>query len=139
MLKMASRPGVTRIVSCVFLESRCDIPGLLTSKAKPDRAYGFGIWIVLLTMKQPLKTNRPTIGWNSKGVPFAATPRGMLCSTHPCETQYAISAAIDSVVGIGVPSKYCDFPVLSLGKAATVTLNLARRVRPQRTKKVRRR
>jgi hypothetical protein len=55
------------------------------------------------------------------------------------ETQYAMTAAMESVVGIGVPSKYFDFPVLSLGRAATVTLNLAKRVRPQRTKKVRRR
>ena len=46
--------------------------------------------------------------------------------------------AMPSVVGIGVPSKYFDFPVLSLGRAATVTLKRARRVRPQRTKKVRR-
>jgi hypothetical protein len=46
-------------------------------------------------------------------------------------------AAIDRVVGMGVPSKYLDFPVLSLGSTATVTLNRARRVRPQRTKKLR--
>jgi hypothetical protein len=43
------------------------------------------------------------------------------------------------VVGMGVPSKYFDFPVASLGRAATVTLKRARRVRPQRTKKVRKR
>jgi hypothetical protein len=42
-------------------------------------------------------------------------------------------------MGIGVPSKYCDLPVASLGTMATVTLKRARRVRPQRTKKVRRR
>jgi hypothetical protein len=47
-------------------------------------------------------------------------------------------AAIPNVVGMGVPSKYFDFPLLSLGRTATVTLNLARRVRPQRTKIVRR-
>ena len=35
--------------------------------------------------------------------------------------------------GIGVPSKYCDLPVLSFGSIATVTLNLARRVKPLRT------
>jgi hypothetical protein len=40
-------------------------------------------------------------------------------------------------VGIGVPSKYLDLPLLSLGRTATVTLNRARRVRPQRTKNVR--
>jgi hypothetical protein len=42
-----------------------------------------------------------------------------------------------SVVGIGVPSKYFDFPVASLGRAWTVTLNRASRVRPHKTKKVR--
>jgi hypothetical protein len=42
-------------------------------------------------------------------------------------------------MGIGVPSKYFDLPVASLGTMATVTLKRARRVRPQRTKKARRR
>lgn len=35
--------------------------------------------------------------------------------------------------GIGVPSKYFDFPVLSFGSIATVTLNLASLVKPQST------
>lgn len=43
-----------------------------------------------------------------------------------------------SVVGIGVPSKYFDLPVASLGRCDAVTLNRASRVRPQRTKNVRR-
>ena len=43
------------------------------------------------------------------------------------------------LVGMGVPSKYFDLPVASLGRVETVTLNRARRVRPQRTKKERRR
>jgi len=47
-----------------------------------------------------------------------------------------MSADIDSDVGIGVPSKYFDFPVASFGKLDTVTLKRARRMRPQRTKKV---
>ena len=42
-------------------------------------------------------------------------------------------------VGIGVPSKYLLLPVLSFGREETVTLKRARRVRPQRTKKERRR
>jgi hypothetical protein len=50
-----------------------------------------------------------------------------------------MTEAIDRVVGMGVPSKYLDFPVLSFGKSATVTLKRASRVRPHRTKKVRRR
>lgn len=47
-------------------------------------------------------------------------------------------AAMPNVVGIGVPSKYFDFPLLSFGRTATVTLKRARRVRPQRTNIVRR-
>ena len=35
---------------------------------------------------------------------------------------------------MGVPSKYCAFPDVSLGITWTVTLNLARRVSPHRTK-----
>ena len=46
-------------------------------------------------------------------------------------------AAMPSVVGMGVPSKYLDLPVASLGRELTVTLKRARRVSPQRTKKVR--
>ncbi len=41
--------------------------------------------------------------------------------------------------GMGKPSKYLDLPVASLGREETVTLKRARRVRPQRTKKERRR
>lgn len=50
-----------------------------------------------------------------------------------------MSEAMPNVVGIGVPSKYLDLPVLSLGRTATVTLNRANRVRPQRTKNANRR
>lgn len=49
-----------------------------------------------------------------------------------------MSAAIDKDVGMGVPSKYFDLPVASLGRSDTVTLKRARRRRPQITKKVRR-
>jgi hypothetical protein len=42
-------------------------------------------------------------------------------------------------MGIGVPSKNLALPVASLGTRAAVTLKRARRVRPQRTKKARRR
>lgn len=76
------------------------------------------------------------MGWNSKGVPCATTPKGRSSRIQSCETQYAMSETIDSVVGIGVPSKYFDLPDLSLGSTATVTLNRAKRVNPQRTKKV---
>lgn len=50
-----------------------------------------------------------------------------------------MSASIHIVVGIGVPSKYFDFPDASFGKVCTVTLKRAKRVRPQSTKKLRRR
>jgi hypothetical protein len=44
---------------------------------------------------------------------------------------------MDNEVGIGVPSKYLLFPVASFGTFATVMLKRASRVRPQRTKNVR--
>ena len=40
-------------------------------------------------------------------------------------------------LGIGRPSKYCDLPVLSFGRRATVALNRARRAIPQQMKEVR--
>lgn len=45
--------------------------------------------------------------------------------------------SIPNVVGIGNPSKYLALPVESLGSEEAVTLNLARRDMPQRTKKAR--
>ena len=44
-----------------------------------------------------------------------------------------------NVVGMGVPSKYFDFPVSSFGSTATVTLNRANLVSPQRTKMAKKR
>lgn len=95
--------------------------------------------MVLLVIPIPLKMNSPTTGWNSKIVPVAHVPNGKFSKIQPLLTQYAIKAAIDSEVGIGVPSKYLLFPVSSFGTFPTVMLNRARRVRPQRTKKARRR
>jgi hypothetical protein len=46
--------------------------------------------------------------------------------------------AMESDVGIGVPSKYWLLPDASLGTLATEMLKRARRVRPQSTKKERR-
>ena len=66
-------------------------------------------------------------------------PKGILSWVQLWETQYAIREAMERVVGMGVPSKYFDLPVLSLGRTATVTLNRASRVSPQRTKKASRR
>lgn len=72
-------------------------------------------------------------------VSLAMTPIGNCSWIQPWETQYAMRLAIESDVGIGVPSKYFDFPVLSLGTTAAVTLKRANLVSPQRTKKLRNR
>lgn len=96
----------------------------------------FGICKVLLVIRQPLIKNIPTAGWNSKHVPEPITPNGISSRIQPLETQYAMIIAMLSVVGMGVPSKYLDFPVLSLGSVATVTLNRANLVRPHSTKMV---
>lgn len=85
----------------------------------------------------PHRTNRPRTGWNSNIVPVQSVPNGSASATHPCLTQYAIVPASAMVVGIGVPSKYFAFPFLSFGTLSTETLKRARRVRPQRTKKMR--
>lgn len=94
----------------------------------------FGICIDLLTIRQPLTRNMPTTGWNSNKVPGNITPSGRSSKIQPWDSQYAIIPTMTNVVGMGVPSKYFDFPVLSLGSVATVTLNRASLVRPQRTK-----
>jgi len=101
--------------------------------------YGLGMCIVLLVIITPLSTKRPTTGWNSNTVPAAQVPSGKLSSTQPLLTQYDINAAIESDVGIGVPSKYLLLPVASFGTLATVMLKRANLVRPQRTKKARKR
>ena len=63
-----------------------------------------------------------------------ATPSGMLsCIMSKYVHVAMIADEVRQANGMGVPSKYCDFPVLSLGSIATVTLKRARRVRPQRT------
>lgn len=93
--------------------------------------------MLLLTIMHPQTRKRPTAGWNSHKSPLNATPKGNWSCTHPCLTQYAINPAMLKDVGIGVPSKYFDFPEASCGRCVAVTLKRARRVRPQRTKTVR--
>lgn len=95
---------------------------------------GFGIRNVLLTIKQPFNKKYATEGWNSNAEPFNATPSGTPSRTQPRETQNVrTDAIVKHANGMGMPSKYLDFPVLSLGSTATVTLNRAKRVKPQST------
>ena len=103
--------------------------------------HGFGICILLLTIAHPHPTNTPTIGCTCPIPKSNIPPTTPLSppSTIPLHTHHAIPDTIPNEVGIGVPSKYLLFPVLSLGREETVTLKRARRVRPQRTKKERRR
>jgi hypothetical protein len=98
--------------------------------------YGLGTCSVLLTIKHPCNTNMNTTGWNASADPSIHKPSGICSSVQPLYTQYAIICTLIRDMGIGVPSKYWDLPVASLGTMATVTLKRARRVRPQRTKKV---
>ena len=98
---------------------------------------GLGICMLLLTIAHPCATNIPAIGWTSKSKPrFQMPPITPLLppSIIPFQTHQAMHETIPSDVGIGVPSKYLLFPVLSFGKEETVTLKRARRVKPQRTK-----
>lgn len=82
--------------------------------------------------------NKATTGWNSKMVPCAKVPIGICCWTQPLETQYAISPAIDRLVGMGNPSKYLALPLASFGTFPVVTLKRANLARPESTKQVKR-
>jgi hypothetical protein len=96
--------------------------------------YGFGTFRVLLTIRQPLRANKRTMGWNSKSESVKVVPNGILSWMRPMYVQVAVIAEIvKQAKGTGVPSKYLDLPVLSFGSMATVTLKRANRVRPQRT------
>lgn len=48
---------------------------------------GFGMWIVLLVIRQPWMRKITTMGWNSRTDPDSQTPPGRESSTQPCETQ----------------------------------------------------
>lgn len=90
--------------------------------------------MVLLIIKEPFRRKIRTVGWNSNGVPERAVPMGIESWIHPREVQVAMMAElVKQANGIGVPSKYCDLPVLSFGSIATVTLNLASLVKPHST------
>lgn len=100
--------------------------------------HGLGMCNVLLTIKHPCTTKKPTAGWTSR-MPCPTTPNGISCRIQRWLTQYAITPTIVNDMGIGVPSKYFDLPVLSLGRAETVTLKRASRRSPHITKNVRNR
>lgn len=95
--------------------------------------------IVVLSIEHPWSANNPTTGCTSNLVSLAQIPNGKSVSIHPISTQYAIMPIVARENAIGTPSKYLLFPDSSLGIKETVTLNRARRVRPQRTKKDRKR
>lgn len=62
------------------------------------------------------------------------TPRGRFSCIRPMNVKVAMIADdVKHANGIGVPSKYLDLPLASFGSIATVTLNRASRVSPQRT------
>jgi len=62
-------------------------------------------------------------------LPRPAGPSILSNLTHP-----AMHETKNSELGMGNPSKYCDFPVESLGINATVALKRARRAMPQQIK-----
>ena len=97
-------------------------------------SQGFGTCNVLLTINTPLSANSSTIGCISNIVPVKVVPAGILSWMRPMKVQVAVTAElVRQANGTGVPSKYFDLPVLSLGSIDTVTLNRAKRVRPHRT------
>jgi hypothetical protein len=104
---------------------------------RPFSCHGFGIWMLLLVMRQPWMRNKTTMGCTSNMVSANHTPPGRTSWIHPRDTHHAIRASSPNVVGMGVPSKYLALPVTSLGIAVTVTLKRAKRVKPHSTKKAR--
>lgn len=85
-------------------------------------------------MSEPINAKAAKTGWNSSTVSGNMTPRGIWSCMRPIAKKTAIMVETDKQAkGMGVPSKYLDLPDLSLGSMATVTLNLANRVKPQRT------
>jgi hypothetical protein len=78
--------------------------------------------------------NMTAKGWNSNAVPVNQVPRGRASCISPIKVKVAIMLeVVKQANGIGVPSKYLDFPDSSFGSIATVTLNRANLVNPQST------
>lgn len=89
---------------------------------------------LLLIMAHPRTANNNATAWNSKIPSLKINPRGKSSKIQPLLTQKAMVPTKVKEVGIGVPSKYFDLPVTSFGNLDTVTLNLANRVNPHKTK-----
>lgn len=102
--------------------------------ARREANYGFGTCNVLLTIKHAISRNRPVQGCTSSSVPSISTPKGIFSCIQPPLVMIApIVRVVKQAKGMGVPSKYFDFPDASFGNIATVTLKRASRVRPHRT------
>ena len=96
--------------------------------------YGFGTCSVLLTIKHAISRNKAVQACTSTGVPSSNKPYGSFsCIQPPLVRIVSIVSVVKQAKGIGVPSKYFDLPVASLGSIATVTLNRASLVNPHRT------
>lgn len=106
----------------------------LIVSARGKASYGFGTCNVLLTIRQAIRRKRPVQVCTANGVPSIRSPNGILSCVHPPLKKIAsIVSVVKHAKGIGVPSKYFDFPDASFGSIATVTLKRASRVNPQRT------
>lgn len=107
---------------------------------------------VLLTIMAPQRAKSALTTWTSPHPPFSpqrvTIPNGTSFPTprppkprpepwayHPCLTHQAMTLVKARLEGMGRPSKYFDLPEGSEGMRATVALNLARRARPQETKR----
>jgi hypothetical protein len=81
-----------------------------------------------------MRRNSPVQGCTSNGVPSIKSPKGIFsCIQPPLVIIASIVSAVKHAKGMGVPSKYFDFPDASFGSIATVTLKRASRVKPHRT------
>lgn len=90
--------------------------------------------MVRLVIRTPFITKIAAAGWNSNAVPGRRVPKGSLSWIMSRKVKVAMMAEeVKQANGMGVPSKYFDLPVASLGNMLTVTLKRASRVRPHKT------
>lgn len=98
--------------------------------------YGLGILKLFEIWQDPWMAKRIHILWNSKKVSLKKNPPGNWFKMAFLYTKKDITTTHTKFEGTGKPSKYWDFPVLSLGILFVEMLNLANLVNPHKIQNV---
>lgn len=61
---------------CAFLPAVTDRSSASRPAMDPPTAYGLGMWMVLLVIRQPCSMKTSTMGWTSSRVPENQVPPG---------------------------------------------------------------